>query len=505
MARSIWVNTIVLCVCVLAGVDAAPAQVVRDHRVLKDRVAAVQPDVVQPKPRVVNPRTLQTVSPFIYGLRKEITDNSGLGPNFDKPIPLISTINSSQSIDLELNDVLNIFEDVYPDKNPASGLFYFLPRLYRLDWEAEQGYGMRMMYNASATEGRVGDVMITARLTASVDNAEIKLAQALLAAAGHNVKVLRAVPLAGPPEVSLSGGLRALFNIPAERISSNPTSEALGEIDIAWVTDTVTKENIELALTEQVGISGTLTFTPAGAATRKPQIPIKIAIADSDTLGRFRWVREQNWRNAAPYPLRLKYLHALILKDNKPIIYSWGLGNTEILPTAQVQWDAKRIPSWIEKEAKRVWIDYAIKPGCEACDKQVIATITSGVSNITASPILFETITPLADTGAYKLMVVVRSSYLNPRSRELQTLPDVSLNKDEQEFRSGVVYLSDRQSGDTAASEPIFEYLLSVVMRDGVVHQSSKWIPSQNLRVLIGSAQIKAALGFVPGTTPSNP
>jgi hypothetical protein len=384
-------------------------------------------------------------------------------------------------------------------------LFYFLPRLYRLDWDPDQGYGMRMMYNASAKEGQAGDVLMTARLTAGVDNAEVKLAQALLVAAGHNVKVLRAVPLAGPPEVSLSGGLRALFNIPTEKISSNPTSEALGEIDIAWVTDTVTKENIELALTEQVGISGTLTFTPAGAATYKPQIPIKITIADPDTLGRFRWVREQNWRNPAPYPLKLKYLHALMLKDNAPIIYSWGLGNADILPTSQVQWDAKRIPSWVEKEAKRVWIDYVVKPGCDECDKQVIAAITSGVSNLTASPILFETITPLADTGAYKLMVVVRSSFLNPRSRERQTLQDLSLNKDEQEFPSGVVYLSDRPSGDTAASEPIFEYLLSVVMRDGMVHQSTKWIPSQNLRVLIGSAQIKAALGFVPGTTPSNP
>lgn len=500
MVRQLWLNTIVVSALGLAGAEFATAQVTRDHRAVAGR-----PESAQLKPRVVNPRTLEVASPFIYGMKKEITDNSGQGPNFDKPIALISTIRTSPSIDLELKDVLNIFEDVYPDKNPNSGLFYFLPRLYRLDWEADQGYGMRMMYNAATKEGQAGDVMITARLTANVDNAEIQLAQALLAAAGQNVKTLRAVPLAGPPDVSLSGGLKTLFNIPSEKISSNPTSEALGEIDIAWVTDTVTKENIELALTEQVGISGTLTFTPAGAATRKPQIPIKITIADPDTLGRFRWTRDQNWRNVAPYPLRLKYLHALMLKDNKPIIYSWGLGNADIVPTAQVQWDAKRIPSWIEKEAKRVWIDYAVKPGCEECDKQVIATITSGVSNITASPIIFETITPLADTGAYKLLVAVRSSYLNPRSHDPQTLPDLSLNKDEQEYRSGAVYLGNRSEGEPGASDPIFEYLLSVVMRDGAVHQAPKWIPSQSLRVLIGSSQIKAALGFVPGKEQPKP
>jgi hypothetical protein len=500
MSRQLW-SIIIIGAMGLAGVEIVAAQVTRDHRAV-----AVRPESPQLKPSVVNPRTLQMVSPFVYGMRKEITDNSGQGPNFDKPITLISTISTSRSIDLELKDVLNIFEDVYPDKNPNSGLFYFLPRLYRLDWEADQGYGMRMMYNAAAKEGQAGDVMITARLTARVDAAEIQLARDLLVAARQNVEALRAMPLAGPPEVSLSGGLKTLFNIPSEKISSNPTSEALGEIDIAWVTDTVTKENIELALTEQVGISGTLTFTPAGAATRKPQIPIKITIADADTLGRFRWTRDQNWRNAAPYPLRLKYLHALILKDNKvPIIYSWGLGNTDVIPTAQVQWDAKQIPSWVEKEAKRVWIDYAVMPGCEACDKQVVAGITSGVSNIKASTIVFETITPLADTGAYKLLVAVRSSYLNPRSHDLQVLPDLSLSKDEQEYRSGAVYLGDRSQSAPDASDPIFEYQLSVVMRDGAVHQAPRWVPSQNLRVLLGSAQIKAALGFLPGKEPPKP
>lgn len=499
MLKQYWVNAIFMSTLGLALADAAGAQVIKERRVME--AIAVQPDFAQIKPQVVNPRTFEAVKPFKYVMPQAITDNSGQGPNFDRRISLVS-IASSQTIDLELNDVLNIFEDVYPDKNLNSGLYYFLPRRYRLDWDADQGYGMRMMYNAATKEGQTGEVLMTARLTAGVDNAEIQLAQALLAAAGHQVKTLRAVPLAGPPEVSLSGGLKSLFNIASDKISSNPTSEALGEIDIAWTTDTVTKENIVLALTEQVGISGTLTFTPAGSATIKPQIPIKITIADSDTFGRFRWVRNENWRNPTLYPLRLKYLHALMLKDNRPIIYSWSLGNVDIIPTAQVQWDGKRIPSWIEKEAKRVWIDYAVKPGCEACDKQVMGTITSGVSNTTATPIVFETITPLNDTGAYKLLVVIRSSYLNPRTHELQVLPEFSLNKDEQEYRSGALYLGERAA---ESSDPMLEYQLSVVMRDGSVHQAPRWVPSPSPRVLIGSAQIKAALGFLPGKESPKP
>ena len=103
------------------------------------------------------------------------------------------------------------------------------------------------------------------------------------------------------------------------------------------------------------------------------------------------------------------------------------------------------------------------------------------------------------------LLVSVRSSYLNPRSHDAQVLPDLSLGKDEQEYQSGAVYLSDRSQTTPDGSDPIFEYLLSVVMRDGTTHQASRWVPSQNLRVLIGSAQIKAALGFVPGQDAPKP
>jgi hypothetical protein len=447
----------------------------------------------------INPRTLQAVPLFKYGiLHPEIVDSSGQGPDFDRPIPLVSDIAISRSISLELKDILSIFEDVYQDKNPQSGIFYFLPRSYHLDWNPAEGYAMRMLYNASSKEGQAGEVLMTAQLSSGVDASEIQLARDLLTAAGHQVKALRAVPLAGPPEVSLSGGLKSLFNIPADRISSNPTSEALGEIDIAWSTDTVTKENIQLALTEEVGISGTVRFAPVGSPTRKPEIRIRIAIADRETFGKFLWARGQNWKNTSAYPIRLKYLHALMIRNQKPVIYSWNLGNMDIVPEAQVQWDARWIPPLVEQEAKRVWLDYSVLGGCEPCDKKVIEAITSGVSSVSASPLVFETITPLADTGAYKLFVTVRSQYLNPRAREQRVLPALSMTKDEQEYRGDSVYLGSRSIGEFTGSDPIFEYQITLVMRDGTTHQGATWIPSYNLRVAIGSAQINTALGFLP-------
>ena len=117
MFRELWLPALIISTMGLTVVDVVAAQVP------KDRAMMMRAERAQLKPDVVNPRTLQMVSPFVYGMRKEITDSSGQGPNFDRPITLISTISTSRSIDLELKDVLNIFEDVYPDNNPSSGLF----------------------------------------------------------------------------------------------------------------------------------------------------------------------------------------------------------------------------------------------------------------------------------------------------------------------------------------------------------------------------------------------
>jgi hypothetical protein len=279
----------------------------------------------------------------------------------------------------------------------------------------------------------------------------------------------------------------------------------LGEINIAWATDTVTKESIQLTLMEEVEISGTVRFTPEGSPARKREIPIRIAIADHETFGKFLWTRSQNWKNTSAYPIRLKYLHALMIKNQKPVIYSWNLGNMDIVPAAQVQWDARWIPPSVEQEAKRIWLDYSVLGGCEPCDKKVIEAITSGVSAVSASPIVFETITPLADTGAYKLFVTVRSQYLHPRTREQRVLPALSMTKDEQEYPGDSVYLGSRSIGEFTGPDPIFEYQITVVMRDGTAHQGTNWIPSYNLRVAIGTAQIKAALGFLPGKDGQGP
>jgi hypothetical protein len=263
------------------------------------------------------------------------------------------------------------------------------------------------------------------------------------------------------------------------------------------VTDPVTKENLQLALVEDVGVSGEVAFEVAGGSL-VPQVPISIRLADRESFGRLRWNRTEGARNQTPYPLRLRYLHALCIdpRTNLPILYTWSLGDTEVPPSARVRWDAARVPSWIDTEAKRIWVDYGVSQNCDACDRRVLEGITGGVSSVAAEQITFRTITPLADVGAYEITAHVRSKFFDPRDRAV-VQKVVVLGADNKDFTLGPIYNTDRKN-----AEPLFEYRLDLAMPDGRTYRGTQWIGSEELRVVVGKAQLEQSLGQLPGRTP---
>jgi hypothetical protein len=450
--------------------------------------------------RITDQKRLVMADKFVYGVNKNIQDKNGKGPSA-QPIYLLNEMRSDVSIEFE--DILHVWPQVYQDQNPESGIFYFLPRAYHLKWTPDEGYGMRMLYFASQEEEEEGDVNVELLVDAGIDSKEYEFAKDLVLAytarhPGTKFTELRPLPIDKAPEVSIAGGLQHTFNIPPEKIIITAISDALGQVHISLVTDWITKENLQLALFEDMGINGMLTLTPAGSAMEAQQRPIKVTVADHRTLGRIYWTRGQKWRNQAPYPVHLKYLHVLSLQNNIPIIYSWNLDNTEVSPMAQVEWDSRYIPKWLDGTAKFMWLDYKVEKSCDKCDEKVIAEITGGVTSVSADNITYETITPLADTGAYKIFIRTRSMYLHPTSRELKELPELPLNEDEQEYKIGPIYKVDRKTDEAPSGEPLFEYFITVVMPDGTMHKATKWLPSESLRIMIGQVQIKEALGYLP-------
>jgi hypothetical protein len=343
---------------------------------------------------------------------------------------------------------------------------------------------------------------MSATLQSGLDLAEVQLAQELLNAYRRRnpstvFTALRPLPLEeGGLDVSLAAVL-GQYSIPKEKVVITGLSDVLGEIEVSWITDPVTKENVQLALMQDVGVNGGVTFAAAGGAVA-PQVPISIQLADGDSFGRVRWNRAEGHRNLTPYPIRLRYLHALVIdpRNNLPILYSWSLENREVPPQARVQWDASRVPAWIDTEAKRVWVEYGVVETCDPCDRQVLDRITGGVTSVAADQITFHTITPLADVGGYEITAHVRSKYFDPKDRAVLQ-KSVVLNADNQDFTLKPIYNVPREAG-----EPLFEYLLELAMPDGTQHRGTRWIPSESVRVLIGRAQLEQSLGTLPGREP---
>lgn len=404
-----------------------------------------------------------------------------------------------EDIELDPSHVLGVFPAFYPDQNPASGIFYFLPYSYSLRWSEDAGYDLRMIYSATAGGGN-GEVAMAARLDAGLGIKERQIATDLIRAyaSTHGMKfeALRALPI-DSISVSIADDLRR-YNIPSDKIAVTGLADFLGQVDVSWTTDPVTKENLQQALVEDVGISGRVTLYPSGGKLAPVDVPIQIRLADYVTFGGFRWNRAEAWKNQTAYPIKLRYLNALVLDaSSKPIVYSWDLSSARVPPAGRAQWAAASVPGWIDAQAKRIWLDYAVESSCQSCDDAVIRSITGGVSSAGPSNITFHTITPIADAHATDIQVLVRSKYFDPQSRELQT-KSVVFDADGKDFTMGPIYLGTRQLGESVPGDPLFEYLLTVNTGTGDQLKATKWLSSDDVRQVIGRHQLEEALGSLP-------
>jgi hypothetical protein len=373
---------------------AAPPKIAVPMGVMLAKPVAVQSQLATTSLRRQS-LTVKRLENFQFGVKAEDVQKGAQGPAA-APIELLEGLRT-EDIDLNPAQLFSISTSIYPDKNPSSGVFYYHPRSYHLEWTPENGHGMRILYGAATGDAAGGTVLMATRLQSGMDASEVQIATELLNAYRRRYPAtvftaLRPLPLdKDGVDVSISAVL-GQYAIPKEEIAITALSDVLGEIEVSWVTDPVTKENLQLALMQDIGVNGDVSFTATGGALA-PQVPIAIQIADRDSFGRGRWSRTEGYRNRTPYPIRLRYLHALIIdpRNNLPILYSWSLDNIEVPPQARVAWDATRVPAWIDTEARRVWVDYAVVDSCEACDQQVLDAVLDMITHFGMTDAEFQT------------------------------------------------------------------------------------------------------------------
>jgi hypothetical protein len=165
-------------------------------------------------------------------------------------------------------------------------------------------------------------------------------------------------------------------------------------------------------------------------------------------------------------------------------------------PGGQLRWSSAAVPFWIDAQADKIWIDYAVDATCDECGRDAIAALTGGVSTAGASQITFHSLTPLAESGAHDLQVEVRSRWFDPQGERTQTRTFV-VDADEKDFLVGPLFVGDRSPGGTP---PLFEFRLSLTKKDGeVVTGNAAWLPGDALRVPLGSRQLERSIGALSG------
>lgn len=422
-------------------------------------------------------------------------------------VDLMSLLQAEDGVDFELSEILGVARNVYPDANPNSGVFYYVPRAYKLSYNSELGGGKGLGFRITYDRRREGDDSDSVRMAASfnsaVDLKEIQLAERILSAVDRGDSSftfkgpLKPFPLVAPPQFDFSGALAG--HVDSDKIAVVALSDTLEGIDVSWSTDAISAQNIRRDLRDGTPLTGIAGFDPPGDNAPRLAMPARVDVTDPDVYQAVKWSRADDIRNNSPLPIILKYVHALVIEGNRPRLYSWDLHETRLPATSKLDLDLQHLPVNVDQKAERLWIQYGLDRTCDTCIDAVVDTLLSGDVWPDTGTITLRSLTPLSDTGAAEIWADVRSRFFDPSDREIVDGPQQTITEDRGVYQIDPVFLTNRRNPETDEAWPLFEYRLTVIMSDGAMHAGEAWIASERDTVIVGPVQIAQSLGYVPG------
>lgn len=394
-------------------------------------------------------------------------------------------------------DITNVNLNIYPDKNPNSGVFYYLPIAYDIKYDAEKGFAFNVDYGTSRGEETESRVRMSGTLSSGISLYEIQFIKNLMEAykrQNPQLKLERPLPLpvSETPEITLGDELKH-FGIASVNI--NNVTSIVDPIEFSWQTDGTTAAELENLLRVNSGIIGKMKIKPRSADLPVQEIPVRIRLIDENTFGRFGRtpdeMRKKTWRNETPFPVRLKYVHYMVIDKTRgdkesPIIYSWDLDNKEIQPRNQVKFDMSTIPTWLDNykgKQARIWIEYSVVESCSPCNEKVFSSIISSTSRPQLSDVVFRVIDFFENYDIAYMDVEMKSLQGDPNGRVETTFPLLHITQDKTDYTAGKIYVP------TGAS-PDFNYRITVVTNNGA-EMKSDWISRTSTNVPFGSFQLE--------------
>lgn len=398
-------------------------------------------------------------------------------------------------------DKLNIFRELYEDKNRNSGYFYYLPRNYNLKWDNESGEYSFYIYYLSAGEAGRGEVIVTAELTPNINKDDISLAEALLSKKLNKEIKLRPLPLKDTPKVSFGNSL-SNFDVDDANVSTNVPTDFLEPIVVSWRMGSRVDDFIG-AMMNNIGIAGNINFLPHGEEEKVITLPVKLRVNDNQTFGKMEYSEAASllngFYNPIDYPVLLKQVVVLREKSNQT--YS-----IQAVPLHDYEVEPKAIFSSFTQDEKnavlngdiisRMWVDYSVR-SCDPCDETVQSKIMGGTSNARVNKIEIQVLNPLAYAGANSIKLLIKSRQGDPNGEQDVLLPVVTISEDDQTLSGGELFIPEGE-------QPSFEYQMVLINPDGET-LASDWIPAGNLFVIIGESTVRDHFETGEDTTTETP
>ncbi|EPC01619.1 hypothetical protein L861_16505 [Litchfieldella anticariensis FP35 = DSM 16096] len=421
---------------------------------------------------------------------------------------LFSLVRSEPDVDVDLHRVLGIEPAILPDRNAASGIYYYIPSTYRLafnrDLGGSRGLALRIDYDRVTAPGADENaVRVAMTLETPLDGNGLAIVSKLMQAYARarsdlRFTELRPLPLASVPGFEFESNLAGM--VEPEDIAVTAFSDFLEGLVVTWRTDPVRAERIRRDLTSELaGITGTARFPlPSEGQQLVREVPAQVRLSDPEVFEAVRFDWSGSLENVSPVPVRLKYLHALVLSaPGSPRIYTWSLGDATMPAGSEATLDLANFPSALDTMADRIWIDYGLDPACDGCLGPVVEEVLNGgvwpdteTVEIHALPSLFEE----GEDEIVEIEVQMRSRFFEPGDRTLREAPPFYLTPEVTEHSVGPLFPDDR------ADAPLYEYLLSVRYGSGRFLDGQNWISQDRTRLRPGRFQRDQSLGTVaPG------
>lgn len=438
------------------------------------------------RPELINKLNIVDVAAFAQR-PQVVKNNNGEGPS-GRLIIDVSKINTEMWITAD--QALTISPQVYGDKRPESGLFYYLPARYVLDFVPDE-FLLKMIYPIASNGSQ--DVHVKAILRAAVNPSDLiifdEILKSLSKKQGFVYKQL--VPFWGGLTASLdttqaiSNGLSNGLSIPPKvSVDGVGLADMLISVNIVLTTSEQLDIFTSLLTTQNFGISGNINYTSNIDPDLTVKLPLEIFLLDRNSLGLN--VSSQNiFNNDSPFPVNLKFIHVLSFYEGAPKVYSFSLPDNEIAPTSSVMIDRSKIPRFLTDAPSKMWVDYSVVPTEDSIEK-VLQDVTTAATTPATAQVTLEQIGSLP-AGVTSVTVVMTSKYFTPYGNS-------ELTKEVQLGASNIIkiYPNGRQEGqDLGAANPYIKWALKVV-KNGVTSRTPVMV-SNRLTLSIGAAQIGAA------------